>query len=136
MREVRTVEQVIKGVFWEKSEDIWWKGREWQIMVLIQWECGCSGGKKGIMRQDEASLESNQEAVAMGGIGLEEVGSSASALGTEQEWRRKPLAGNLAQEPVTATAQEPVIGLFDRAGASAGSEPEPDLAPVLCFSTA
>ena len=29
-----------------------------------------------------------------------------------------------------------LIGLFDRAGASAGSEPEPDLAPVLCFSTA
>ena len=28
------------------------------------------------------------------------------------------------------------IGLFDRAGASAGSEPEPDLAPVLRFSTA
>ena len=29
-----------------------------------------------------------------------------------------------------------LLGLFDRAGASAGSEPEPDLAPVLCFSTA
>ena len=69
-------------------------------------------------------------------------------LSVEKNWQHRPSLILLPQNTVillvnifstVSTSDNTVqthIGLFDRAGASAGSEPEPDLAPVLCFSTA